>query len=52
MEQDEELKQKKETRGLKNLRRTNIDSSPRWKCENCKCLRYSPCYCKKKRIKK
>lgn len=33
--------------GLKQLRRNTTDSQPRYKCDNCNCIRYSPCYCMK-----
>ena len=35
--------------GLKKLRRNQTDKEPTYKCDNCKCMRYSPCGCQKKR---
>lgn len=33
--------------GLKRLRKIS-GNTPTYFCENCKCSRYSPCYCPKK----
>ena len=40
-----------EEKGLKALRRNN-DKTPKYKCDNCKCARYSPCGCIKSESKK
>lgn len=34
--------------GLKKLRKSQTDPKPTFKCDNCKCMRYSPCGCQKK----
>lgn len=30
----------------------NRTKTPKFKCENCNCMRYNPCYCEKKQDKK
>lgn len=40
----------KTVKGLKLLRKATSDK-PNHECSNCKCKRYSPCYCMKKEIK-
>lgn len=35
------------TKGLKKMRNSR-ESKPAHHCKNCKCDRYSPCYCTKK----
>lgn len=43
------MAKEKELKGLKKLRKNSHDVEPRHHCENCKCNRYSPCYCPKKK---
>lgn len=42
---------KKEYKGLKRLRNNpvKLDRFPTYSCENCKCKRYSPCTCERKK---
>ena len=42
------MAEEKKQRGLKKLRSNTKDIEPTNKCENCKCNRYSPCYCAEK----
>ena len=42
--------QKKEYKGLKRLRnRTDKGKLPTYSCANCKCQRFSPCTCMRKK---
>jgi hypothetical protein len=43
-----EKEKNKQSKGLKKLRANIQDKEPTHYCENCKCKRYSPCYCEKK----
>jgi len=38
-------------KGLKKLRANSVDRVPRYDCDNCKCKRYSPCGCERKKVK-
>ena len=40
------------TVGLKRMRSNPIDERPKYSCDNCQCLRYSTCTCKRKTSKR
>jgi len=42
-------KKKKEIVGLKMMRKNPKSDIAEFKCDNCKCARYSPCGCQKKK---
>jgi hypothetical protein len=44
------MKNDKEVKGLKKLRKITSEK-PIHECSNCKCKRYSPCYCMQKENK-
>lgn len=45
---EQQSEKKKSFMGLKKLRRSVEDKSPKYHCDNCGCNRYSPCGCKRK----
>ena len=36
-------------KSIKGLRSNKTDIEPKHDCPNCKCKRYSPCYCERKK---
>lgn len=38
----------KDYKGLRKLRKQQLDKNPTFHCDNCKCNRYSPCTCAQK----
>lgn len=43
------MSEDKEVKGLKKMRKNTADKEPKESCSNCKCKRYSPCGCTKKK---